>query len=106
MAIDQLLAEGVADVLDVVLAFLLADLGVKNDVEQQVAQLLFDLLGVIFEDGLAQFKGLLDGVCAEALARLHAVPRAFLPQVVHDVEQSAEGLHLFFFRMHENIGGG
>ena len=53
MAVDQFLAKAVADILDIESFFFLADLGVKDDVQEQVAQFFFDVIVVIFHDGIA-----------------------------------------------------
>ena len=69
------------------LRVLLRDPGVEDDLEQDVAELLAQLLAVAVLDGLDQFVRLLDGVLREALVRLLRGPRAFEPDPVHDLDQ-------------------
>ena len=92
MAIDELVAEIVAHIGKVELTLLLAHLGVENDVEQQVAQLLADALHIFVCDGVDQLKALLDGVAAEALEGLLPIPGALLAEGVHHLEQAGRSL--------------
>ena len=90
MSENQLIAEFVADIGDVEVSCLRAYLGVEDDVEEHVAELLADVILVILDDGISQLVGLLNRIGAQALVGLLTVPRALLPQVVHDVEQTSE----------------
>ena len=92
VAIDELVAQFVAHVGNVELALLAAYLGIEDDMQQDIAQFLANLLVVVLHQGIAEFKRLFDGVGAQALVGLLAVPGAFGPQVVHHVEQSPERL--------------
>ena len=88
----KFVAELVADVGDVEIARLAAYLGVEDDVKEHVAELLADVRFIVLDDGVGQLVCLLNGVWAQALVGLLAVPRTFCAQVVHDVEQTSEGL--------------
>jgi len=100
MAIDELLAEAVAYVLDVERPLLLAYLGIEDDMQQEVSQLFLDVLIIFPHQGFAQFIRLLDGIRPQAFVRLLPVPRTFHSQFVKHVQQTAERLHLFFSCMH------
>ena len=92
MSEDELGVEGVADVGDVEAALFVGDFRVEKDVQQHVAEFLADVGGVIVEEGLAEFVGLLDGVGAQGFVGLFRVPGAFYPQDVEGVDYSAERL--------------
>ena len=82
---DKLVAEPVADVGYVKVVRLGTHLGIENDVEKHVSEFFGDLRHVVAGDGGSQFERLLDRVLPEGIERLFAVPRAFLPEVVHDI---------------------
>ena len=94
--VDEFVAKHVADVGDVEVARFGADFGVEDDVQQQVAQFLGDVVHVVRQDGVGQFIGFFDGIGPQAVHRLFAVPRAFFAQIVHHVQQSGERLQFFF----------
>ena len=96
MPVDQFVAQHVAHVGDVEVARLGADLGIEDDVQEQVAQLLRDVVHIVRKDRIREFVGLFDGVGAEGFEGLLAVPGTLLAQIVHDVKQSCERLQLFF----------
>ena len=87
MAVDEFVAQSVHDLRVVERSGLGAQLRVEDDVQHQVAQLLADALHVAVEDGVRQLVGLLDGVLAQRFEGLLAIPRALLPQFVHDLQQ-------------------
>ena len=96
MAEDELVGLLVAYVGNVELSLLLADKGVEHDVHDDVAQLFADVLRIVLDERIAEFKGFFNGVRAQALVGLLAVPRAFHPQLVQHIEQSPESLQFFF----------
>jgi ABC-type antimicrobial peptide transport system permease subunit len=59
-------------------------------VQQQVAQLLADVCHILFGERIHQLKTLLDGVVAQRLESLLAIPRALLAQVVHHLKQTSQ----------------
>src|SRR5690606_30779161 len=65
----------------------LGDLGVENDVEQQVAELALELVPVGGVDGIDGFVGLFDQEVADGLVRLLAVPRAFPAETPDDGDE-------------------
>ena len=70
---------------------------------QHVAQFFHNLVLVVSAQRVAEFEGLFYGVRPQALVGLLFVPRAFFPQLVQHVQQSSEGLHLFFSCMHSSV---
>ena len=92
MAVNQLVAQGIAHVGDVKFALLVTDFGIKDDVQQHVAQFFAYGIVILVHDGVGEFHGLLDGVGTQALVGLLAVPRALHAQLVKDVEQASESL--------------
>ena len=96
MPVDKLVAEHVADVCYIEVTRFGADLSIEDDVQEQVAQLLGDVMHVVRQDGVGQFVGFFDGVGAEGIDGLFAVPGTFFPQVVHDVEKALESFQFFF----------
>ena len=100
MAENQLVAQAVAHLLDVERPGLAAYLGIKEYVEQHVAQFLANILLVVTHQCVAEFVDFFDGVGAQALIGLLAVPRTFHPQFVEHIEQSPEGFQLFLSCMH------
>ena len=88
---DQLVTDAVQDIGRIEGAGLGTEAAVEHHMEHEVADLLAHLLKVALEDGLPEFVGLLDGQVPEGFEGLLHVPRAPFPQVVHDVEQTAEG---------------
>ena len=103
MAEYQFFAEAVAYVLHVEVTGLATYLGVEGYVQQHVAQLLADVAFVVAHQGVAQFVGLFDGVGAQALVGLFAIPGAFLAELVEDVKEASEGFHLFLSGMYHVV---
>ena len=86
MAVDQLFADTVRHVADVEHAFFLFHLGVEHDLQQHVAELFFQMLGVLLVDRLADLIGLLNEVAADGLVILLPIPHAAVrrTQDLHD----------------------
>ncbi len=68
--------------------------------EQKIAQFFFYFIIVVAENGFYQLIGLFNGVGPQALVGLYPVPRAFLPQFIHYVEQPPESLHFLYSGVH------
>ena len=102
MTEDHLFADLGDGISDVEISLFLGDAGIENHVVHQVSDLLADLLRALPDDGVTQFIHLFLRHRSYRLHRLGGVPRAFLPQFVHDVEQARELGCLFFFGMHQN----
>ena len=92
MAVDQFLALPVNDRGDIEGAQLLPDLGIEDDVQEDIAQLLPDLRKVPVDDRVRQFIGLFNGQVAQRFQRLFLVPGTLSAKLVHDGGQSFEGL--------------
>ena len=95
----QLVAQLVTNVGYIKLLFLFSYPTIEHDVQQNVAQLLADFTLVVSYQGITEFVRLLDCIRTQTVVRLLSIPRTFLTQSVHDVQQTPEGLHFFFFRM-------
>ncbi len=65
----------------------LRDLGVEDDVEQQVAELALELVPVPLVDGIDGLVGLFDEEVLDGLVRLLAVPRAVTPETADDGDE-------------------
>ncbi len=92
MAVYQLVAELVADIRYVERPFLAAYLGVEHHMEEDIAQFLADVPVVFLQKRVGKFIHLLYRVGTQRLVGLFPVPRTFLAQRVHHVEQTAESL--------------
>ena len=97
MAVDEFVAQGVGHVRKVERALLLAELRVEDDMQQQVAQLLADALHVVVRNGVGQFVGLFDGIAAQRVEGLLAVPRTLAAERVHHLQQPCHGFQAFVF---------
>ena len=86
VAHNHFLADAIKHVSDVEGTLLLPYLSVKNEMQHKVAELLFHLVEVVVEDGLAEFIGLLDGEVAQALNGLGAIPRAACTHSIHNIQ--------------------
>ncbi len=72
---DQLLDQPLRDVVHVPPALVCRDLGVERDLEQQIAELVTDRVGVLGVDRLEELVRLLEQMASERLVRLLRVPR-------------------------------
>ena len=94
---DQLLGEPSSDVVDVPTALLRGHLRVEHDLQQQIAQLVSDRIGIAGIDRFEQLVRLLkQGVC-QALMRLLPVPRTATRSAKsrHDLHQIEKTTSLF-----------
>lgn len=91
MAENQLVADRIGHVAYVESLLLGAHFGIEDDMQQQIAQLLFHIIQIMVQNRVGQFVGFLYRIHSERLERLLAVPRALDPQLVHHVEQSLQG---------------
>ena len=62
--------------------------------QQHVSEFLADLVHVVPTDRRRQLIRLLDRVLAQAIEGLFTIPRTFLPEVVHNVQQPLKRLQL------------
>ena len=85
MATHELLADSPGDVGQRELAHLGGQRGVEHHLEQHVAQLVLDAVGVSRRNRLDRFVGLLDHVAGQRLVRLLGIPRAALAQLADHV---------------------
>ena len=103
MAELHLLALLAGDVGHVIAAFLLGNFGIEHDVQQHVAEFLAKVGVTVLQHGVAQFVHFLERQRAQRIDGLGAVPRAFRPQPVHNVEQPPDLTQFFFLGMHRSI---
>ena len=96
----QLVAQFVTNVCYIELLFLLAYPTIEHDVQQNVAQLLAYLTLVVTYQSIAKFVRLLNRIRTQTVVRLLSIPWTFLTKSVHHIQQTPEGLHFLFFRMH------
>src|SRR6516162_944928 len=74
MAANQLVVDGARDGRKIEPAPLLCHTGVEDDLEQQVAELVSELVRATVLDGVGDLVGLLDGVRGDAGEGLLAIP--------------------------------
>ena len=105
VAEDQLFADAVGHVVQVEPAGVLLNGGVEEDLEQDVAQLLLQVVGIALVDGLGHLVGLLDEVAPDALVGLFPVPGAApgMAQPGHQQAQVLYGIPLFAFKYSHNL---
>ena len=65
--------------------------------QQQVAQFLLNTLHIVVGDGVGQFVSLFDGVAAQRVESLLAVPGALAAQGVHHLQKTGRSLQAFIF---------
>ena len=92
VAADHLLRDALDDPLQAERPALLGDVGVEDDLEQQVAELAGELGVVLLVDGVGDLVGLLDRHRLDALVGLLAVPRAAAggPQAGDQLDEAGE----------------
>ena len=95
MAEYQFLAQAVDDIGNVEIVGFRRYFGIKNNVQQNVAQLLLNIGKVVFDDGIGKLIGFFNGKMAEAFDCLFLIPWTLGPELVHDVEQPLKGLEFF-----------
>ena len=97
MTVDQFVAQGIGHVSEIERPLFLAQLRIEHHVQEQVAQLLLDALHIVIGDGVGQFVGLLNGVAAQRIESLLAVPGTFAAQRVHHLQKTGRGRQTFVF---------
>lgn len=93
MALDHLVADGARHVLDAEGAGLPGHLGVEDDLEQEVAQLVLQGSHIAMLDGIRHLIGFLDGIGRNGREALLHVPGATargIAQTGHDLEQPVD----------------
>ena len=92
----QLIGLLVADVSNVKISRFIANFSIENHVHNHIAQFLTDVLLVVFQECVAQFKSLLYRIRPQALVGLFSVPGTFFTQAFQHVQQSSESFQFFF----------
>lgn len=95
VAADQLFGELLGDFLEIEGAALLSQLGVKNNVEKDIAQLFLKGFVVFLIDRFEQLVNFLEKHGAKSLVGLLLVPRATTgsAEAGHDLGQGADFFH-------------
>ena len=89
----HLFGDGAGDVVEIECAALAGELGVEDDLEQQVAQLVTESREVAARDRVGGLVGFFDRAGGDGLESLHGVPRATvlgIPQPRHQREQGID----------------
>ena len=94
MAENQFGIERIGHIADIESTLLARNLGIEYDVEQDIAQLFFDVGHIFGKNSIAQFVHLLDGIGAKTLKGLLAIPWAFYAEPVERIEQTTECLYI------------
>ena len=100
MAVYKLVTKEIYDINNVVMLLFLAYLGIEQHMEKHVAELLGQFVFVACQDGSVELIYLFYRLRTKRLIGLLAVPRAFFPKFVKDVQNSSECLQFFFSCMH------
>src|SRR5690606_22910154 len=95
VAVDEFIAYTFYHIIQRKQVLLSAYLAVKNNVQQQVAQLFFYSLPILFAYGVGQLIGFFYGLVAQRLYGLLFVPGALLPQFIHYSPQPVYTLRVF-----------
>ncbi len=72
----QLAHQVIDNAIKIEMTILTTDLGIKDDLKQQVAQLVFQVTIVTSLDGIRHLVGLFDGVRHNGAVGLFRIPRA------------------------------
>lgn len=106
MTPHQFVGEPLADGVEVEYTAFPGQLGVKDDLKQQVAQFLRQFVIIPGLDGVEEFVDFLDGMPAQGLVILLAVPGAALrgAERRHDLEHLADGWEAFGRGFHGRFG--
>ena len=90
MAALHLAHDAIGDVVGSELAALLGDHELPGEVEQEVAELLADGVGILLAERVVELEHFLDQVGPQRLPGLRAVPGAAHAQVPHEVEHASK----------------
>lgn len=90
--VDQFVGDGTGNVVEVETVGFAGELGVEDDLQQQVAEFLAQGGMVAGLDGVQDFVGFLDQIVAQRPVGLFAVPRATVgaAEALHDLEEPDE----------------
>ncbi len=87
------------NVSEIELSLFLGDTGMEDNVEQQIAKLLLDVLGIVTFDCIDQFVGFIQGMTGDGLAGLANIPGTAIfriPQIHHNLQQVFDCAHQFY----------
>jgi len=94
MAADQFPADAVDDIADVEASPFLGQLGVENDLKEEISQLLLKIPVISAPDGLSDLGGFFAKIFQEGTMGLFPVPRTapLSAQASHEPDQIVEGI--------------
>ena len=97
VAVYELFAHPVGDVVKIEAVFVARDVGVERNLHKQIAQLLAQRAEVLFVDGVGGLVRLLEHVEPDGLVSLHLVPRAAVgrAQQMNYLEQVGDCVFVF-----------
>ena len=90
---DELVGDRLDDAAEVEGAFLLGHPGVKDDLQEKVAEFLAEFLAVARRNGLGDLEGFLDRIGSYGREILFEIPRAARlrrPQRGHDLDEAGD----------------
>ena len=100
MTENELIAELVAHICEIELRAFFSYLGIKEHMQQHIAQFFADLFVVTAHQGVAKFIHFFDRIGTETLIRLLFVPRTLFSQLFKYVQHSIERLEFFLSTVH------
>ena len=105
MALDQLAADAVADILKIKAALLLLDAGMVYHLKQHISQLLLEQIGVVQVDRLAHLVCFLDHIPTHRRVGLLSVPWTALltAQDLHNPQQVVDAVLFLFLIRHAHV---
>ena len=89
----HLLADGPGDLVEVEMAGLARHLGVVDDLQEQIAKLVLEIVEILASDRVGDLVGLLDRIGRDGREGLLDIPRAAAFRIAkpgHDFEQSGQ----------------
>ena len=102
----ELVADGGHDVVGPERALRAAELGLEDDLEQEIAELGAELAPVAAVDRVDDLARLLEHVAAQRLEGLLAVPRAAVgrEQALHQLDEAGKGLSRLLLERRDDDG--
>ena len=95
VTIAQLGTDLVQYICHIKLFLFLSDQCIKHDMHDQISQLLFHLLHIIFQNCISQFIDFFHGQRPQRLHRLFMIPRTLFPQGFHYIQELGKSFFLF-----------
>ena len=100
MTEHQLASLLVADISDVKFAGFISKNGIEQHMLHDITKLLFHIMHIIVHQCVSKLEGFFNGIGAQTLKRLFAVPGALFTKALLDIKQVAKGFYFIFSRIH------